>query len=192
MKSARLSRHLTPINILYFILGTLLLGVLLYQIDFQGLVLQILSVPVGLLLLGAALYLVKSAVRGFRFWRINAPTGSGYWRMLRLTLATSLASQLLPLKMGELAYVYIVKKEFQSTIPQGLSTLIIIRIFDMLSVALLFVVATLSAALPANLSIYFDACSNADVALSHRIMRDDIFSSELVFYSSWNNCSVVK
>jgi hypothetical protein len=75
-------------------------------------------------------------------------------RMLRLTLASSLASQLMPLKLGELAYVYLVKKDFQSTLTQGISSLVVIRIFDLLAISILFILALLGFGLPAGMSIY--------------------------------------
>lgn len=155
MKSTSLSRHLTPLNILYFLLGTALLVVLLLQVDFQGLLRQIVNIPVRLLLLGGVLYLCKGAVRAVRFWRINAAARPGYWKMLRLTFATSLASQLLPFKLGELTYVYGIKRELQTPVSQGLSALIIIRIFDLLAISLLFVIASAALSLPGSFSVYF-------------------------------------
>ena len=156
MKSSSVSRHVTPLNILYFLLGTALLVLLLLQVDFQGLLRQIVNIPPGLLLLGGLLYLCKGAARAVRFWRINAAARPGYWKMLRLTFATSLASQLLPFKLGELTYVYVVKRELRTPISQGLSALIIIRIFDLLAIALLFVIAALALSLPGSFSIYFN------------------------------------
>lgn len=156
MKSTAVTKHLTPLNLLYFVLGTLLLVILLLQVDFQGLTQQVLNIPPGLLLLGGVLYLCKGAARGVRFWRMNAAARPGYWKMLRLTFATSLASQLLPFKLGELTYVYVVKRELRTPISQGLSALIIIRIFDLLAIALLFVLAAAVLSLPGDFSIYFN------------------------------------
>ncbi len=156
MNSPKTSKYFSPINILYFIAGIFLLGLLLLQVDFKNLVSLILNIPPGLLILGLLIYLCKALVRGFRFWRINAPSRPGYLKMLRLSLASSLASQLLPLKMGELTYVYAVKKDFQTSISQGLSSLIIVRIFDLLAISLLFVLAALLNVLPGSLSIYFN------------------------------------
>lgn len=155
MKPPSVSKHLTPLNTLYFLLGTALLIVLLIQVDFQRLVRQVLDIPPGLLLLGGVLYLCKGAVRGIRFWRINAAARPGYWKMLRLTFATSLASQLLPFKLGELTYVYGIRRELRTPLSEGLSALIIIRIFDLLAISLLFVIAAVALSLPGGFSIYF-------------------------------------
>jgi hypothetical protein len=53
MKSTAVSKHLTPLNLLYFVLGTLLLIILLLQVEFQGLEQQVINVPPGLLCWGA-------------------------------------------------------------------------------------------------------------------------------------------
>ncbi len=155
MNTAKNTKYFNPLNILYFVLGTLLVVFLLFQIDFQDMLSVILNVSPGMLVLGGLLYLCKGLVRGFRFWRINANLRPGFFRMLRLTLGTSLASQLLPLKLGELTYIYAARKDFRTTLSQSLSVLIVVRIFDMLAISLLFVLAALLLAVPGYLTIYF-------------------------------------
>jgi glycosyltransferase 2 family protein len=148
-------KYFTPLNLLYFVLGLGLLTILLLQIDFQNLLRSITSIPLTYLLLGGLIYLAKTLARSFRFWRINQRMKPSYLKMVRLTMASSLASQLLPLKLGELTYVYLVKKDFKTSVPQGLSALVVIRIFDLLAISLLFVLAALVFGLPAGASIYF-------------------------------------
>ena len=133
-----------------------MLYLLLRQVDFPALINQILKIPFTFLLLGGLIYGVKAVLRAARFARMNArQEGVSLLRMLRLSLASSLASQLLPLKLGELSYVYLLKREYRSPVAQGLSTLMLIRLFDMLAVALLFVAFALLVRLPASLSLYF-------------------------------------
>jgi glycosyltransferase 2 family protein len=61
----------------------------------------------------------------------------------------------LPLKLGEFTYVYLLKKDRQSSIAQGLSSLMVIRIFDLLAISLLFILISLLTHLSGSLSIYF-------------------------------------
>ncbi len=145
----------SPVNLVSSLLGITLLVVLLRQIDFENLVDSLLAAQPAFLILGGTAYLFKSIVRSLRFMYINELPGQNFLKMLRLTLASNLASQLLPLKLGELAYVYLVKKDFQARFSQGVSTLLIVRIFDLLTISLLFVLSALVFRLPAGLSVYF-------------------------------------
>jgi uncharacterized protein (TIRG00374 family) len=79
--------------------------------------------------------------------------------MLRLVLASSLGSQLLPLKLGEFAYIYLLKRSRRASIPQGLSSLLAARLFDLLAIAALFILVSLALGLAAQeqLAIYFNA-----------------------------------
>lgn len=135
---------------------------LLTQVDFSNLLRQVTGIQPGYFLLGGVLYLLKSAFRALRFQRLNSQ-GSGekpaYLDMLRLVLASSLAAQLLPLKLGEFAYVYLLKRGNQASISKGLSTLLAARLFDLFAIGLLFLLVSLALGLPqlAQLSVYFNA-----------------------------------
>lgn len=148
-------KYLSAWNLVYFILGLGVLVFLLRKVDFPGLAQLIFKIDPLFLLLGGSIYLVKAGLRSLRFTRMNARSKPGYWKMLRLSLASSLASQILPLKLGELSYVYLLKKDYRAPIAQGLSSLMIIRIFDLLAISLLFLVISLATGLPEGLSVYF-------------------------------------
>ncbi len=150
-----LRKYLSPRNLIYFALGLAVLYLLLDQIDFGSLMKQVLAVDPAYLLLGGLLYLLKGLLRALRLTRLNARNHPGYLRMLRLSLAASLASQLVPMKLGELVYVYLLKKENDSSVAQGLSSLMVLRLFDFLAISLLFLVITLALRLPPGLSVYF-------------------------------------
>ncbi|MBE0699246.1 MAG: flippase-like domain-containing protein [Anaerolineaceae bacterium] len=155
MQKQAARKYISPLNILFFGIGLLLLIFLLSQVDFQNLARFIANIQPIYLLLGGLIYLIKSAIRALRFWRINAEAHPSFLKMLRLTLASSLASQLMPLKLGELTYIYLVKKDIGSPISQGISSLIIIRIFDLLAISILFILAALGFGMPTGLSVYF-------------------------------------
>lgn len=148
-------RHVTPLNMVYFFLGLALLILLLQKIDFQSLLNLIFKIKPEYLLLGGVAYSAKAILRAFRFLRCNGQVKPNLIKMLRLTLASSLASQLLPLKLGELSYIYLLKKDYQSSITQGVSSLMIVRVFDLLAIALLFILISFVVGVPAGLSIYF-------------------------------------
>ena len=150
-------KTLSPWNILYFVIGLFVLYFLLKQINFHDLIQLIFQVKIEYFLLGGLLYLCKSLMRALRFKRINQRFSPRFLEMLRLTLATSLASQIMPMKLGELSYVYLIKKEEKSSISYGLSSLIVIRLIDLLAISLLFIVITLITHPSAKLSIYFQS-----------------------------------
>jgi uncharacterized protein (TIRG00374 family) len=156
---AKPARSLTPLNILFFILGLGLLIALLTQVNFPALLRQVTGVQPGYFLLGGLLYLLKTCLRALRFQRLNRQSKPPFLDMLRLVLASSLASQLLPLKLGEFAYVYLLKRSRRASIPQALSSLLAARLFDLLAIASLFIFVSLALGLPAmdQLTIYFNA-----------------------------------
>lgn len=146
---------ITPVNLISSLLGVLLLVFLLWQIDSANLIRSLLSVHPGFLVLAGAAYLLKSGVRSQRFKSLNKRFHPGFIKMLRLTLASSLASQLLPLKLGELSYIYLIKREIHAPVAQGISSLLVVRIFDLLTISLLFILAALGFHLTSDLSVYF-------------------------------------
>ncbi len=148
-------KYLSPRNLIYFALGIVVLYLLLSRVAFGSLIRQVLAVNPLYFLLGGLFYLLKGLLRGARLTWINRRGRPGYWRMLRMSLAASLASQLVPMKLGELSYVYLLKKENDSSVSQGLSSLMVLRIFDFLAIALLFVAISLVVHLPPGLSVYF-------------------------------------
>lgn len=162
MKTPGARAYFTPLRLLSFAAGLAVLALLLAQVDLPGLARQLAAVRADLFVLGGLIYLLKSSTRALRFLSLNmqgglnAPSGRPrFLAMLRLTLASSLASQLLPLKLGELAYVYLSKKDFHASLARGVSSLLIVRVLDMLAIGLLFLLAALTMTLPAALSTYF-------------------------------------
>jgi glycosyltransferase 2 family protein len=148
-------KYLTPLNLIYFLLGMGLLVFLLRKVDFPSLSELILKIKPQFLLLAGLIYLVKACLRSARFTHMNESSNAGFGSMMRLSLASSLATQLMPLKLGELSYVYLLKRDNRATITQGLSSLVIIRIFDLLAIALLFLAFALGFGTTRNMSVYF-------------------------------------
>ena len=141
-------------NLLSFFLGLVLLFWLLNQVDFKDLFEYLFKINSGYLLLGGVIYLCKAAIRAWRLNRLNRNLGT-YGSMLKLTLASSLASQLLPFKLGEFVYVYLLRRDKQRSLLQGLSSLMLARVFDLLLIAILFIAISITANVPDKLSIYF-------------------------------------
>ncbi len=141
-------------RLVYFGLGLVVLYFLLRQIEFGDLVSLILTIKPQYLLLGALIYLGKGVLRSVRLARLNTRLGMRFIKILRLTFASSLASQLLPMKLGEFSYVYLLREK-DATLSQGFSSLMVLRLMDMLAISLLFLLISLGARLPAEFPGYF-------------------------------------
>ena len=152
---ARTKRYVSSWNLISFAIGLIILFVLLRKVDFAALMQLIYTMKPEYLLLGGVVYLCKALVRSLRIYRLNQRDNPGYFQMLRLSLANSLASAILPLKLGELSYVYLLRKDNRSSISQGLSSLMVLRIFDLLAISLLFTLISVVVRLPENLSVFF-------------------------------------
>ena len=148
-------KPLSPAKIVSFLAGLAVLSLLFSQINFQDLSRLLFTIQPLHLFLGGVLYLGKASIRSYRTVQLNRNSGLSLIRVLRLTLASSLASQVLPFKLGELSYVYLLKKEQQSSITQGLSSLALLRIFDVLAVSILFLAISTGEGLPGYLSAYY-------------------------------------
>ena len=53
----------------------------------------------------------------------------------------NMINQILPAKTGELSYIYLIKKVHNRTIGEGVATLFLARMFDMISISVLFLVS---------------------------------------------------
>lgn len=131
-------------NIAFFLIGLFLLVFLLFQIDLNVLMEQILGVRGEFFLAGGVLYLIKASLRAVRLNQISADIRLPYLRTLRLSLATSLATQFLPFKLGEFGYVYLLKQEKNTPVTQGLSVLVVIRLMDLMAIAALYLAIAFS------------------------------------------------
>lgn len=155
-------------NILAFLLGIAMLAALLTQVNLRELADSLLKVDAGMFGLGALAYLVKSFIRALRFWRFERADGQpvSFWHMARLTFASTLASQVLPLKLGELTYVYLIRTDIGGSIARGISGLMMVRVFDILAIALLFLATAGVVGLPGTLSRYFTSILLLTVVLA--------------------------
>jgi len=135
-------------NLGFFLLGVLLLFFLLRQIDLRELRDQIVGVHWGYFLAGGMVYFLKACLRAVRLNRISTDLVLPYGRTLRLSLATSLATQILPFKLGEFSYVYLLKQEKSTSTAQGLSALVVIRLMDLMAIGVLYLAVALSLRTP--------------------------------------------
>ncbi|MFT3892263.1 MAG: lysylphosphatidylglycerol synthase transmembrane domain-containing protein [Anaerolineales bacterium] len=155
MNTSPAKKPITLTKVISFCVGLVVLYLLLSQINFRDLSRLLFTIKPFHLLLGGFIYLCKASVRSYRITRLNKSSRLSQLKMLRLSLASSLASQILPFKLGEFSYVYLLNREDKASVTQGLSSLVILRVFDILAVAILFLGISLWEGLPDDLSNYY-------------------------------------
>ncbi len=122
----------------------LLLGILFTQIDLNEALSLLLSITPIWLLIGFVFYSLGYLLRSIRFSFLLE--GKVRVRdMFPIVCVHYLTNNILPARTGELSYVYLVRKLGGVSASEGLSTLIIARFFDFMSITFLFIVSAFMA-----------------------------------------------
>ncbi len=133
-------RVLSLRRLLGFAIGLALLAWLLRQVDLQLTADMLLRTDPGSFLLGCLAYLSTMFFRAYRLVRLTRSPAGQTWNMLTVVLATSLANQILPARLGELAYIYLARRNQNLPIGKGVVSLLIARLLDLLAIGLLFII----------------------------------------------------
>lgn len=144
----------SPGRIIGFLLGVAILAFLIKQLDFKNLSLLLKEMDLKILTACTVVYLIKSLFRSIRFMRMgNIPLCKAD-RQLAIVMGSSLATQILPFRLGEFVYTYLAKKEGLLSIYRGLFSTFMVRILDVLAIGFLFLLSYIIwfAFFPASLS----------------------------------------
>ena len=117
--------------------GFVLLALLLSRLSISGLAKMVSDVPLWYWMFGLLIYLTVTVIRALRFWVLifgKIPLGE----MIPITGIHLFLNALLPFRTGEASYVYLVRKTKKISGSEGLASLLIARIFDMIVVSLFF------------------------------------------------------
>lgn len=127
-------------NLIFGIITSIVLvAILLTQVNLSYILTEISSISPVYLLLGLILYLLTYLFRALRF-RVLLGRRIDLKDLFRIVCVHNMINSILPARTGELSYVYLTKKRGIST-AEGLSTLIIVRIFDFITISLFFCVS---------------------------------------------------
>lgn len=121
-------------------MGVLLLSWLLAQLDVAEVLAAIRAIPPSLLLLGFASYLAGFAFRAIRF-RLLLPKDQPVRHLLPIVLAHYAALNLIPARLGELSYIFLLKKVNQISTGRSVSNLLAARVFDHVTISTMFLVS---------------------------------------------------
>lgn len=120
------------------ILTVILIGLLLAQIKLSDIVSAFCKVSFSSLILAFVIYTFCYLARALRFNLLLEKTVKGMFSIVSLS---TMLTDLLPARLGELSYVYFLKQLKESSIGSGLATLVIARLFDLIVVGGTFLIA---------------------------------------------------
>ncbi|GAK57005.1 hypothetical protein U27_03969 [Candidatus Vecturithrix granuli] len=127
--------------------GVILLSWLISQLEWSATLEILRNVPVSLLLAGFMIYGLSFYLRALRL-QLLLPAGMNTNHLFPIVLIHYMALNLIPARLGELSYVYLLKRI--NGVPTGysISNLLIARIFDQFAIAFLFLVSVAVVDLP--------------------------------------------
>lgn len=123
---------------LFAVLITIILvAILLTQISLSEVIATLLSIEPVYVLAGFMLYTGTYVLRSWRFHiLLNRQVSTG--DLFPIECVHNMFNNLLPVRSGELSYVYLLRSEQNKTTGEALGTLIIARIFDFIIITIFF------------------------------------------------------
>lgn len=120
----------------------LLVIILLYQIDIQDVVDTLINIEPIYLIAGFGIYLISYLFRSIRF-NILLNREIGIKDLFNIICVHNFINKILPARGGELSYIYLLTKLYGKSTGEGIATLAIARIFDFITIALMFSVSAM-------------------------------------------------
>lgn len=130
--------------LLPYIGSILIILFLLWLIDWQDILNLLVGTDPRWLLIGCGWYVITNILRAYRFSvlfgkdKINQPI-----QILPEMFALSFLNNVLPSRTGELSFPYFMQKRHNIPIGEGTTALLIARIFDLLTVLVLYIIFSL-------------------------------------------------
>lgn len=115
---------------------------LLSQIQIADVTTTLAGIDPLYLFVGFGLYVLSYFFRALRF-RILLNKKVGLKNLFTIVCVHNMMNNILPARTGELSYIYLLKKHHNKTAGEGIATLFVARVFDIISITLLFSVSAL-------------------------------------------------
>lgn len=119
-----------------------LIAILFSQIEITDVVDTLVNIDPVYLVAGFGLYVLSYFLRALRF-HILLNREVGIKDLFNIVCIHNMVNSLLPARTGELSYIYLLKKRHTITTGAGAATLITARLFDMITILMLFFISTL-------------------------------------------------
>jgi uncharacterized protein (TIRG00374 family) len=124
------------------IITVILVTMLLSQIQIADVTTTLAGIDPLYLFVGFGLYVLSYFFRALRF-RILLNKKVGLKNLFTIVCVHNMMNNILPARTGELSYIYLLKKHHNKTAGEGIATLFVARVFDIISITLLFSVSAL-------------------------------------------------
>ncbi len=130
---AKLSAVILTIGLLY---------ILLSQIQYVDVINTLISINPVYIIVGFVLYICSYFLRSFRFY-ILLHRKIGIKDLFNIICVHNMVNNILPARTGELSYIYLLKKLHKKTTGEGVASLMVARVFDVIALSSLFLISVL-------------------------------------------------
>ncbi|MHC1588552.1 MAG: flippase-like domain-containing protein [Methermicoccaceae archaeon] len=130
---------------LSLVLLALIFFLMLRSVDALAVAHTLLSAHLPMLALASVLYASSYLVRGARYSRVLSSVGVrlSVLFLSEVVYISQLANLVLPMRLGDISRMYVLKKTKSVSLPDGFSSVAIERIYDVLAIGLIAVLALL-------------------------------------------------
>ena len=125
------------------ILTLLLIFILVSRIEPEEIVEAIQRLNPYMVLLGFFVYLGGLLSRAFRFKIVLNNKELRYYDLFTIVAVSNLINNVLPARTGELSYIYLSKKRIKVPLKHGVASLLVVRIFDAISISTILLLSIL-------------------------------------------------
>ena len=126
------------------VVTVVLVAILLSQISIGDVAKTLTSIEPIYLIIGFVLYLFTYIFRALRF-QILLGNKISFKDLFTIVCVHNMANNILPARTGEISYVYLSKKLHNIPVGKGIASLMVARVFDFISISLLFFVSAMYA-----------------------------------------------
>ena len=124
-----------------------LVAILLSQIQVSDVITTLAGIDPLYLIVGFVLYVCSYFFRALRF-HILLNREVGLRDLFNIVCVHNMVNNILPARIGEFSYVYLSKKLHNISVGEGVASLMVARVFDLITISLIFFVSAMSVESP--------------------------------------------
>jgi len=124
------------------VITVVLVAILLSQINLSDIVTTLTSIEPIYIVIGFILYLCTYFFRALRF-HILLNNKVSIKHLFSIVCVHNMANNILPARTGEISYVYLSKKLHNIPVGEGVASLMVARVFDLITISFLFFLSTI-------------------------------------------------
>ncbi len=130
----------TKVKILLFIVTIILVVIPLSRIQLTDIVNTLIGIDPRYIVIGLVFYVLTSLFRALRFY-ILLNKQVRIQDIFNVVCIHNMMNNILPARTGEISYIFLLKKYYDTKAGEGIATLLVARVFDFISISLLFFIS---------------------------------------------------